>query len=468
EGFLAKGLELRRRPEAEGYDIVQCVDGRVFERYSVPQRVGGVTVGRVWSFRDLTQRRELEEQLRQSQRMDAIGQLAGGIAHDFNNLLTVIRAHADFLLEAIAPDAPHRPDVEAIIEAARRSAGLTRQLLAFSRKQLLQPVVFELHTVVSRLEPMLRRIIGEDIAITTRAKGGPTVVSADVGQMEQVVVNLVINARDAMPRGGRLSVETALVVFGESDERPGRGVMPAGEFVLLTVSDTGIGISPDKIDRVFEPFFTTKGVGKGTGLGLSTVYGIVKQSGGYIWLESEVGVGTTLSIYLPRASGEAVALQESPHVRQHVGGSETILVAEDEPEVAAVTCRTLRRAGYRVLAAANGREALAVAAHYQGPIDLLLSDVIMPEMGGRDLSEQLRAARPDVRVLYMSGYTHNEIDGRGLVQKDAAFLHKPFEVRELTDAVRAALGHAPRASASSSPPRAGGFAMRSQEGAPTE
>jgi len=295
--------------------------------------------------------------------------------------------------------------------------------------------------VVTNLEPMLRRIIGEDIAISTQAKSGPAVVSADVGQMEQAVVNLAINARDAMPRGGRLTIETEHVAFSDSDERPGRGVTPPGQFVLLTVSDTGTGIPRDHIERVFEPFFTTKEVGKGTGLGLSTVYGIVKQSGGYIWLESEVGAGTTFSIYLPRASGEGevVAPREPPPARPQVAGSETILVAEDEAGVAAVTCRTLRRAGYRVLAAANGREALAVAAQHQGRIDLLLTDVIMPEMGGRDLGEQLRAARPDIRVLYMSGYTRNEIDGRGLMQKDAAFLHKPFEVRELAAAVRAAL-----------------------------
>ena len=443
DAFVAKTRELERMPDAGSYDVVKCVDGRVFERYSVPQRVGGVTVGRVWSFRDLTQRRELEEQLRQSQRMDAIGRLAGGIAHDFNNMLTVISAHADFLLDAVPAAEPHRQDVDAIIEAARRSAGLTRQLLAFSRKQLLQPVVFDLNSVIVNLEPMLRRIIGEDVTIHTGAKNGPAVVSADMGQMEQVVVNLVINARDAMPRGGQLTIETAYVSFDAGDERPGRGVTPPGQYVLLTVADTGTGIPRDVIDRVFEPFFTTKEVGKGTGLGLSTVYGIVKQSGGYIWLESEVGVGTTFSVYLPQAAAEAVPQRESAQARPQLAGSETILLAEDEAAVAAVTRRTLQKAGYHVLAAANGRAALALAAQHNGRIDLLLTDVIMPEMGGRELSDELRATRPDIRVLYMSGYTHNEIDGRGLMQKDAAFLHKPFQARELADAVRAALGARP-------------------------
>ncbi len=446
DAFVAKGRELGSRPDADSYDVVQCVDGRVFERYSVPQRVGGVTVGRVWSFRDLTRRRELEEQLRQSQRMDAIGQLAAGIAHDFNNLLTVIRTHADFLLDTLSPGGQQRHDVDAIIEAARRSAGLTRQLLAFSRKQLLQPVVFDLNTVVASLEPMLRRLIGEDILVTTGAKDGPAVVSADAGQMEQVVMNLAINARDAMPRGGQLVIETALIAFGEADSRPGGRVMPAGQFVLLRVSDTGVGIAADQIDHLFEPFYTTKEVGKGTGLGLSTVYGIVKQSGGYIWVESQVGVGTVFSVYLPRAAGEVVALRDAPQPTE-LTGTETVLVAEDEAAVSAVTCRTLRRAGYRVLAASNGREALTLASQHEGRIDLLLTDVIMPELGGRELSEQLRARRPDIRVLYMSGYTHDEIDGRGLMQKDAAFLHKPFEIRELATAVRAALGKRPEGGA---------------------
>ena len=441
DSFVAKGLELQNRPDADSYDVVQCLDGRVFERYSVPQRVGGVTVGRVWSFRDLTRRRELEEQLRQSQRMDAIGQLAGGIAHDFNNLLTVIRTHADFLLDAMPEDAAHRDDVRAIIEAARRSAGLTRQLLAFGRKQLLQPIVFDLNSVVTNLEPMLRRLIGEHITVGTNARDGPAIVCADAGQMEQVLMNLAINARDAMPRGGRLTIETARATFGENDERPGRGLTLPGSYVVLRVSDTGVGIPRDQIARVFEPFFTTKEVGKGTGLGLSTVYGIVKQSGGYVWVESEEGHGAVFSVFLPTASGQAVRPRDTPRPTQpaQLAGTETVLVAEDEAAVAAVTCRTLRRAGYRVLAAANGREALKLAAEHDGRIDLLLTDVIMPELGGRDLSEQIRAARPDIRVLYMSGYTHNEIDGRGLMQKDAAFLHKPFEVRELAAAVRAAL-----------------------------
>ena len=443
ENFLQKVRDLYSQPDAESFDILRFKDGRVFERYSLPQRVRGVTVGRVWSFRDITARRQLEEQLRQSQKMEAVGQLAGGVAHDFNNLLTVISTCGELLAQDIPPAAPQRDDVEEIIKAARRAAGLTHQLLAFSRRQLLQPVVFDLNTVVNCVEPMLRRLIGEDIEISTKPARAPAVVSADPGQMEQVLMNLVINARDAMPRGGRLTIETAHVRVGDG-RGPGDGVTPPGDYVLLSVSDTGVGIPRENIGRVFEPFFTTKEVGKGTGLGLSTLYGIVKQSGGYVWVDSEVGVGTTFRIYLPRVEAEGAAATKPSHALPKSGGSETILVAEDEEAVGGLIRRLLEAEGYTVLASQNGAEALALASQYAGHIDLLLTDVVMPELGGRELADQLRAARSGIRVLFISGYTDSEIDRRGVLQPDAAFLQKPFTGSGLALAVRAALdGGAP-------------------------
>jgi PAS domain S-box-containing protein len=439
DAFSRKVRELYGEPDRESIDVLQFKDGRVYERYSMPQRVRGVTVGRVWSFRDITARRQLEEQLRQSQKMEAIGQLAGGVAHDFNNLLTVIRTHAEFLEEEIAPETASRDYASEIIKAAQRAAELTRQLLAFSRRQMLKPVLFDISAVVASEEPMLRRLIGEDIEIITTFAPEPAVVSADPGQMEQVLMNLVLNARDALPRGGQIVIETAHVCVDEKFERTANDLTPAGEYVRLSVSDNGIGIPREQIDRVFEPFFTTKEVGKGTGLGLSTLYGIVKQSGGYIWVDSEVGVQTTFRIYLPRGQAGDVEATESPRARPASGGPETILLAEDEDAVRRLVRRILEMKGYTVLDARHGNDALAVSAHYPARIDLLLTDVIMPELGGRELVERMRQDRPGIRVLYMSGYTNSEIDRRGLLQPDTVFLHKPFSGSDLLLAVRSAL-----------------------------
>ena len=331
--FLRKVRELYDSPEDESFDVLHFRDGRTFERYSLPQRIGGHTVGRVWSFRDVTERVQLEEQLRQSHKMEAIGLLAGGIAHDFNNLLTVIRANAELLQQTLEPDATQRQDAAEIIRAANRAAELARQLLAFGRKQILQSAHFDLNAVLADVEPMLRRIIGEDIEVDARPSEGPSVVFADRGQLEQVLLNLVINARDAMPRGGLLTIELSNVHLGEHDPRPGKSVTPPGDYVLLSVSDTGVGIPREQLGRVFEPFFTTKDVGKGTGLGLSTLYGTVKQSGGYIWVDSEVGVGTTFRVYLPRALNAAPDVAGTREEPLRGGGSETILVCEDEESV---------------------------------------------------------------------------------------------------------------------------------------
>ena len=436
--FVRKVQELYDQPDAESFDVLSFKDGRIFERYSLPQRAGGETVGRVWSFRDVTTRRQLEEQLRQSQKMEAIGALAGGVAHDFNNLLTVIRGHAEFLRESLESTRPERADVDAIATAANRAAALTRHLLAFSRKQMLQPVALDLSAVITSLTPMLRRLIGEDIGITIDC--APVgVVIADPGQMEQVLLNLVVNARDAMPGGGRIEIVTKNIELEHRFAHVDRAEALGGAYVLLSVSDTGRGIAPDHRDRIFEPFFTTKGLGQGTGLGLSTVFGIVKQSGGQIALETKVGQGSTFTIYLPRAGEGTIAEPRAPLATGRLSGAETILLAEDEDAVRGLVRRILEKQGYTVIAARDGSEALQLAAQHEGGIHLLLSDVIMPGMGGFELSDQIRRERPGIRVLYMSGYTDNEIDRRGISGADAALLEKPFTVHSLAAAVRAAL-----------------------------
>ena len=439
EVFLEKVRELYRQPDAESFDVLHFTDGRTFERYSRPQRIDGRTVGRVWSFRDVTEQRKLEDELRHSHKMEAIGLLAGGIAHDFNNLLTVIRANAELLEQTLDPAMPQRQDAHEIMKAAARATELARQLLAFGRKQILQSVYFDLNAVLSDLGPMLRRLIGESIEITTRLSSEPCIVFADRGQMEQVLVNLVINARDAMPRGGLLTIQTSNVHLHERRASVGNDAAQPADYVQLRVSDTGVGIPRDQLDRVFEPFFTTKDLGKGTGLGLSTLYGIVKQSGGHIDVESEVGVGTTFRIHLPRAEGKDPETRVASPDSVQPGGSETILVAEDEEAVRLLIVRLLEADGYTVLGARNGRLALELAREHAGRIDLLVSDVIMPELGGRELARGLRELRPGVRVLYISGYTSKEVDRRGLLEEDAAFLQKPFTGSALGQAVRAAL-----------------------------
>lgn len=358
------------QPDVESFDTLQFKDGRTFERYSLPQRIGDTTVGRVWSVRDVTERRHMEAQLRQSQKMEAVGQLAGGVAHDFNNLLTVIQVHAQLLVDDAGVDGPLRRDIDEILSATRRAADLTRQLLAFSRKQVLRSVVFDLNSVITGMEPMIRRLIDESIEIGTVCSTEPVIVSADQGQMELVLMNLVINARDAMPDGGRLVIETAHITIADKAGRSATIRTAPGDYAQLSVTDTGVGIPRDQIARVFEPFFTTKEIGKGTGLGLSTLYGIVKQSGGYVWVESEVGTGTTFTIHLPRAAPETRVPEQpaSPSVRPR--GCETILVAEDEGAVASLIERILQKQGYTVFIARNGKEALSLAQRVPGRIDM--------------------------------------------------------------------------------------------------
>jgi PAS domain S-box-containing protein len=400
----------------------------------------GTIIGLVGVSIDLTERRSLEEQFRQSQKMDAVGRLAGGIAHDFNNLLTVIRLNTEIIIEGLDPSDPRADDVKQIRSAADRASALTRQLLAFSRKQILQPRVLDLNTVVTSLEPMLRRLIGEDISISV-APGARGYVVADPGQLEQVLVNLVVNARDAMPQGGRITIETMNKELDENYSSEHSPVIP-GRYIALAVGDTGIGMDKDTREHAFDPFFTTKEAGKGTGLGLATVYGIVKQSGGYVWIYSEPGLGSTIKVYLPEVSAAAAftsAGDTSLPVKAAARGSETILLVEDEDAVRSLTCRILEKQGYRVLPAQHGRDAMEIATREEGHIDLVLTDIVMPGLNGRGLVEKLCGIRPKIKSLYMSGYTDDDIVRRGFVEPSKSFLQKPFTSEALIQTVRKVL-----------------------------
>ena len=396
---------------------------------------------------DVTERRRIEKELRQSQeqllqsqKLESVGQLAGGVAHDFNNLLTVITGQSDLMLRRLGESDPMRRRAEEIKKAAERAAGLTRQLLAFSRKQVLQPKVLDLTETVAGMDKLLRRLIGEDVHLVTVLAPDLGKVRADPSQIEQVLMNLAVNARDAMPEGGKLTIETQNTYLDETYARQHLSVVP-GPYVMLAVSDTGSGMDAETQAHMFEPFFTTKEVGKGTGLGLSTVYGIVKQSGGNIYVYSEVGQGATFKVYLPLASETAEAGEQSPAESARERRTETILLVEDEESVRLLLVETLEAEGYTVLAASGGEEALRVCELHGGPIHLLLTDVVMPEMSGRQLVERLSEKCAGVRVLYMSGYTDNAIVRHGVLEPGVSFLQKPFtpaavisKVREVLDA----------------------------------
>ena len=387
--------------------------------------------------RDVTERTQLEEQVRQAQRMDSIGRIAGGVAHDFNNLLTVIGGHAELLATHLGPDHKLQRRVRIIHEAASHAGDLTRQLLAFSRKQVLAPKVLDLNAVVTGVEPMLRRLIGEDVALVTAPARGLGRVEADPTQLTQIILNLAVNARDAMPEGGKLTIETSNVELDETHAHRHADTR-VGPYVMLAVTDTGAGMDEETRSHIFEPFFTTKGPGKGTGLGLATVYGIVKQSNGNIGVYSEPGRGTTFKIYLPRVDEMAeVAAAEAPAT--DLGGAETVLLVEDNEMVRALACEVLRESGYTVLEARHGADALEITQRYHGPIDLLLTDVVMPEMGGRELAARLGAGRPDMKILYMSGYAADAIVHQGVLDDREAFIAKPIEPDALLRKVRAVL-----------------------------
>ncbi len=390
----------------------------------------------VGAIRDVTRQESLEEQLRMSQKMEAIGSLAGGVAHDFNNLLSVILGNTAFAMEALRETDPIRSDLLEVKQAAESAAALTRQLLAFSRRQILQPVPLSLNRIAAGIEKMLRRIVGEDLDYVQVLAPDLGMVRADPGQIEQVLMNLVVNARDAMPAGGKLTIETQNVEIDEEHAARHVAVTP-GAYVLLAVTDTGCGMDEQTKARVFEPFFTTKRPGKGTGLGLSTAYGIVKQSGGSIWVDSEPGKGTTFKIYLPRDLGTKATVP--PRVVTRATGTETVLVVEDEEALRKVVRRSLTAAGFTVLTAADGVAALEIAARHTGDIQLLLSDVIMPKMSGRALALEFLKTRPAIKVLYMSGYTDNAIVHHGVLDEGTQFIGKPFTGAELARKVREVL-----------------------------
>jgi two-component system, cell cycle sensor histidine kinase and response regulator CckA len=381
---------------------------------------------------------ESEARLRQATKMEAVGRLAGGVAHDFNNLLTAILGYSNLVLDELGPDHPSRPDVEQIRHAAESAASLTRQLLAFSRRQLLQPQILDLNSVVGRMETLLRRMIGEHIRLDTALAPSVACISADQGQLEQVLMNLAINARDAMPTGGTLVISTRDVEVGPDLARVHRGLAP-GSYVMLEVSDTGSGMDDAVMANLFEPFFTTKKRGEGTGLGLATVYGIIKQSGGYIAVRSRPGEGSTFSLFLPKTDQEKAVHATTEKEAASIGGTETILLVEDQPEVRAIARTILSRHGYRVLEATGGREALALVAGDTGPIHLLLTDVVMPAIGGQELASQLKPARPDLRVLFASGYTDDALVQQGVLQPGADLIQKPFTREALLQKVRAVL-----------------------------
>ena len=422
---------------------------RRMETHAVPLHgADGGILGALSVTRDVTERTRLEEQLRQSQKMEAVGRLAGGVAHDFNNLLTGIIGYADLLRAGLPADSELRADAEEVRKAADRAAALTRQLLAFSRRQVLQPQTLSLNEAVGEMERMLRRLIGEDVELVTDTEPGLGLVEADPGQIEQVIANLVVNARDAMPTGGRLILRTANVeVNGQPRTEP---QMRPGSYVLLSVSDSGSGMDTETQSRMFEPFFTTKDVGKGTGLGLATVYGIVKQSGGYIWVTGAPGAGTTFDIFLPRA--EPVSRAESagrPALPRHARtGTETVLVVEDERLVRDLIARDLGERGYTVVTAENGAEALKVASGGGESIDLLLTDVVMPELGGLELAARLTAEQPGLKVVYMTGYAERAVVGE---LAPWPLLQKPFNVGALADTLRKVLDAPPPANGSAHP-----------------
>jgi len=438
EQSIRRVLETGQLIDAE--DAFPTPDGlRYFHTRLTPELAQDGSVYSVLSVaRDVTERRSLEAQLLQAQKMEAVGRLAGGVAHDFNNVLTAIMGYSELALDALPEEHPEHNHIEEIRNAGERAAALTRQLLAFSRKQILQPEVLCLNEVVSGMTKMLRRMIPEDVELVAVLDPALDRVKLDPVQMEQVLMNLAVNARDAMPKGGKLTLETANAELDVAYTKSHPEVQP-GHYVMLAVSDTGCGMDRETQARIFEPFFTTKEKSKGTGLGLSTVYGIVKQSGGSIFVYSEPGKGTAFKIYLPRVEEVLEPQRASAGPRELPKGTETVLVAEDDETIRRMIYEILQYAGYAVLEAGRGEEALRLAGEHAGPIHLLITDMVMPGMGGRDLARRLAALRPGVRVLYVSGYTDDAIVRHGVLESGLAFLQKPFKPEALLLKVRETL-----------------------------
>jgi two-component system cell cycle sensor histidine kinase/response regulator CckA len=432
QGETLSGIERqRRRKDGSLMDVALW--------NTVQRDASGAPVGVISVIADITQRKHLEEQLRQSQKMEAVGRLAGGVAHDFNNLLTVVTGFSQLMLDGMPEDNPFREPIEEILKAGNRAAGLTNQLLAFSRRQMARPTIIDLNRVITDTERMLRRLISEDIELVLLLGSGLHNVKADAGQIEQVLMNLAINARDAMPGGGRLTIETSNVELRANDLAAFPELRP-GAYVLLSFTDTGEGMDETTRARLFEPFFTTKGLGKGTGLGLSTVYGIVKQNRGDIAVWSQPGRGAAFRIYLPGLKAETEPPREAGKRPTVVEGSETVLLAEDEPGVRNMIRQVLVSQGYDVHVACDGRDALRVYSELSGHVDLLVTDVVMPHMNGQELARQLTVLQPDLKVVYISGYAEPVLARYGVSGRGAMFLQKPFTPRELRRRVREALG----------------------------
>jgi PAS domain S-box-containing protein len=442
ESFRRRIEYLYSHPSERSREEIRMADGRCIDRYSAPiDADGGGYYGRVWYFRDVTEHKQLELQLMQASKMEAVGQLAGGVAHDFNNILTAIQGQALLVLDEANVSSSVRQDVREIEVNARRAAELTRQLLAFSRQQILQSRVLDLAAVVDGIFPMLRRLIASHVSVSCEAAPGLWNVHADPTQIERVILNLAVNAEQAMPGGGSLTVRLDNEVL-DAVQGDGLGYqVTPGPYVRLSVTDTGAGMDAEVKARIFEPFFTTKLQGQGTGLGLATVYGIVKQSGGYIWVDSEPGAGATFRVYLPAVNEKLAEITErpSPGVNRGTGRGETIMVCEDEAPVRTLVQRVLEKNGYNVLCAADPREALLIAKTYSDTIHLLLTDIVMPGMGGRELSRLIRAVRPTIKTVLMSGYSDSDLvwaDEAGTV---TPFLQKPFTPATLAGTISAAL-----------------------------
>lgn len=433
--FQAGVQSLYARPEAVSFDTLLLKDGRIFERYSQPQSVGEQIVGRVWSFRDVTNTRRLEEELRQAQKMEAVGRLAGGIAHDFSNLLMLISGYANQILEDKKLPAQHRESLEQLVDAASRATSFTGQLLAFSRKSPVLPAVIDLNGVVAGMQKMLQRLVSDRIQVVMSFSREPLPVYADPSQIELMIMNLAINARDAMPDGGVLTLTTSHEVVPEPDKAGSEAARTS--FVLLQVADTGYGMSDEVKRHIFEPFFTTKEVGKGTGLGLSTVYGIVEQAEGYITVESEPNRGSIFRVFLPRSLRPAPEEPKAHELPSETGGHETLLLVEDESGIRTSTRMYLESLGYRVLEAANGREAARISRQYQHPIDLLLTDVVMPGIRGDELVRTIRQERPGLPVIFISGFPDLQTLDTGVT-----VLEKPFTFPQLGRCVRSVLDEA--------------------------
>jgi two-component system, cell cycle sensor histidine kinase and response regulator CckA len=429
--FLAKVRELYSSPDATSFDVLHLKDGRIFERYSQPQRIGERVVGRVWSFRDVTQGRNLEQELRQSQKMEAVGRLAGGVAHDFNNLLMLMSGYLGQLADNQALAADSRNVVEQLLATTKRGAALTRQLLAFSRKDQIAPTVADLNAIVLNMEALLRRLLYDSIHLEISLSGDPLYVFLDINQVELAIMNLAVNAQDAMPGGGTLSIRT----WNEALAAPGPGgETSVTDYAVLEITDTGHGMTPDVQSHIFEPFFTTKEPGKGTGLGLATVYGIVQRANGQIKISSRPNQGTSFRVYLRQTAVAPGTKNAPPEKLPAPRGHETILLAEDEAGIRAMTRAYLEGLGYRVLEAANGTDAITLAKEYHGTIDLVLTDVMMPGSRGDAVVKAIRQDRPEVQSIFISGFA----EGAG-IDRSLEILEKPFEFPDLAHRIRALL-----------------------------